>query len=146
MGPHHPDILDSNNLLAGALTAQGDLAASESLYVASLEVAYALHDGPHSNQASTHDLLGGFLRDIGRTEEAEHHLREVLRISRAVYGPNDIDTHYARVILGRLLYQQGGAKLPEALDLFRTLVATEGMAEALPKEYAEAQQVLAEHE
>ncbi|MEM6647258.1 MAG: serine/threonine-protein kinase [Bacteroidota bacterium] len=142
VGPHHPDILDSNLLLAGILTAQGDLAASESLYVAALDMAYAMHDGPHTNQSATHDLLGEFLQDLGRLDEAEQHMRESLRILLAIHGPEGIDTQRTRLNLAFNLRSQGGAKQEESLVHLRFFVATEGTADVLPTEYAQAQRAL----
>ncbi len=121
LGPRHPDVAQTLNLLGVAFANQNLPAQAIANYRMSLELHLAVEGPLHAYTASAEHNLAGSLRREGQYLEALDHYRNALDARRAVLGPEHADTLKTVEGLSRTL--QYLDRRDEALGLLHELLS-----------------------
>lgn len=115
------DVLKARLAFASNRYLEGDYAAAEAAYRASLEAATRLNGELHPTVSESLTGLGDNLLELGKPGEAEPLYRRALEIDLKLHGEQHADTARSLDTLGGLLYFQ--ARYAEAEPLYRRALA-----------------------
>lgn len=114
LGPDHPDVLDMQGSLAGALNGLKRKPEAEAIYrkvIAGYETTY----GPDNFRTGRQILSFGFmLRNANRLREAEPVLRQATAILEKSLGPDYLEVGWGYQFLGFVLMKTGRPREAEA--------------------------------
>jgi CHAT domain-containing protein/Tfp pilus assembly protein PilF len=121
LGPNHPDVATSLNVLAGLIQKQGKYPEAETLRRRSLAI-YQISLGPdHPDVATSLNNLANLLGDRGQYTEAETLYRRSLTIREHAFGKNHSSVASSINNLANLLSDRG--QYTEAETLYRRSLA-----------------------
>ena len=120
LGPTHPDVAQTHNLLGATLTNLGRLDEAIDSFEKSLALHLALEGPEHAHTASAQNNLASALRRKGRYAEALPHAEAAVATRRLVLGPEHLDTLRSMEGLARTLQPLG--RRDEALALLQELL------------------------
>ncbi|MEV1121481.1 tetratricopeptide repeat protein [Actinosynnema sp. NPDC049800] len=121
MGPDSESTLTVRHSRADLRRSKGDLPLAETEHRALLHDLEKMAAEP-SHILDVRACLAEILHDLGRSEEAEAELRDVVAERGRVLGPTALDTLEAKHRFGHLLWDRG--RLARAADEHRELLAT----------------------
>jgi tetratricopeptide (TPR) repeat protein/predicted Ser/Thr protein kinase len=143
LGPGHPEVAQTYNLLGVTLTQQNRLDEAITFYEKSLALHLAVEGPQHAQTASAEHNLAATLRRKGQYEESLLHFQRALEARKAVLGTEHADTLKTMEGMARTL--QHVDRREEALTLLRELLETrERTAGPKSKEVAGTCELLAE--
>jgi tetratricopeptide (TPR) repeat protein/predicted Ser/Thr protein kinase len=120
LGPTHPQVAQTHNLLGATLTNLGRLDEAIGSFEKSLALHLALEGPEHSHTASAQHNLASTLRRKGRYADALPHAEAALATRRLVLGAEHLDTLRSMESLARTLQYLG--RRDEALALLQELL------------------------
>ncbi|MGW1878770.1 tetratricopeptide repeat protein [Streptomyces sp. NPDC001975] len=130
LGAEHPETLNAQHYLAGALHDIGELSQAEALYRQVWEEHRRARGEEFALALTARHELGRVLHDRGRLEDAQQHLSAVLEVRRRVVGSRHAHTLSAQHELARVLHdlgrlQEAGAAYGFVLDARRVQLGEE---------------------
>ena len=122
LGPDHPNVAASLELLATLYEAQGYYADAEPLYKRSLAIFERSLGPDHQAVAGSLNNLAELYREQGRYTDAEPLYRRSLEINEKTLGPNHPEVASSLNNMGLLYLAQG--RYADAAPLFKRSLAT----------------------
>ncbi len=142
LGPQHPEVAQTYNLLGVALTNQNKLEEAIAFYEKSLEMHLALEGPTHAQTAQAEHNLAATLRRKGRYDDALVHFQKALDARRELLGPENADTLKTMEGMARTL--QHLDRREEALVLLKENLEVRERTSPKSKDVAAACELLAE--
>lgn len=143
LGPNHPEVAQTYNLLGVTLTNQNKPDEAIQFYEKSLALHLAVEGPAHAQTASAEHNLAATLRRKGQYDDALVHFQRALDARRTVLGPEHADTLKSMEGMARTL--QHLDRREEALVLLKELLEVrERTIGANSKEVAATCELLAE--
>ncbi len=143
LGPNHPDVAQTWNMLGVTLTSQNKLDEAIVFYEKSLALHLALEGPDHAYTASAEHNLAATLRRKGQYEDALAHFERALQARKKVLGEEHAET--LKTIEGLARTLQYVDRRDEAVTLLNGLLTVrERVAGPKSKEVASTCELLAE--
>ncbi|MBM4778613.1 MAG: serine/threonine protein kinase [Archangiaceae bacterium] len=120
LGPNHPEVAQTYNLLGVTLTNQNKFDEAIEFYEKSLALHLAVEGPAHAQTASAEHNLAATLRRKGQYDDALVHFQRALDARRTVLGPEHVDTLKSMEGMARTL--QHLDRREEALVLLKELL------------------------
>ncbi|MBL8920026.1 MAG: serine/threonine protein kinase [Myxococcaceae bacterium] len=143
LGPGHPEVARTYNLMGSTLTQQNQISEAIEFHEKSLALHLAVEGPQHAETAAAEQNLAAALRRKGQYEDSLTHAQRALETRKAMLGPEHIDT--LKTLEGMARTLQHLDRREEALTLLRELLEVrERTAGPKSKDVAATCELLAE--